>query len=144
MLGFTTTRRISTAFAAVSVLVALAACASVQASPAKADASAATSTSMSMAQEADMRAECKTVHETMMATMADGGMMHEGKMAEGQMMSSAMKSKHMACMELMPELKAEMRANCDAHTAAGMADHMNGMGACGMMQSGADSGGHQP
>jgi len=98
---------------------------------------------MSMAQEADMRAECKTMHESMMMNMADGGMMHDGKMVDGQMTSSAMKSKHQACMELMPELKSEMRAKCEAHKAAGMAGHMNGMDACSMMQLGADSGGDQ-
>lgn len=94
---------------------------------------------MTIAQQTGIRDECKTMHESMMTKMPDGGMTHEGKMTDGPMMSSEMKSKHMACMELMPEFRAEMRAKCEAHKAAGIVHHMNGMVACAKMQSGADS-----
>jgi hypothetical protein len=91
----------------------------------------------------DMKAECMAMHEKMKAKMAEGGMMGHGKMGDGMGMKghemsaeqkSEMHAKHMKCMEMMPEMKAQMHEHMQAHCAV---KHEGGMTEqCKMMQHG--------
>lgn len=123
--------------ASTGLILALAGCAT-QTTPSQASIE---KPSYSKAEASAKRAECKTMHETMMA--------EKGEQTKHQMTPEMMK-KHKTCMELMPEMKAKMQAKCEAQKAKVMepgmmnkeqmnhdmmdADHMQKM--CTMMKQG--------
>ena len=126
------------------IALALTGCANLNGTPENIDASTSETQSMTLAEKDAMRAKCETMQATMMAKMAEGGMMQGdgmmqgGGMAADHMMSPEMKAQHKACMDTFPEMKAEMRAKCEAHMADGMGqgmmDHGAMSGSCPMMK----------
>ncbi|WP_340693196.1 hypothetical protein [Hyphomonas sp.] len=149
--------RLSAALVSAGIVLALTGCASLNGPSANVDA--AETQSMTIAGKDVTRSECEAQHASMMAKMAEGGMMQgdgmmqDGGMAAGHMMSPEMKAQHQACMDMFPEMKAEMRTQCEAHMTSGMSHGMQGDGmmdhdamreTCPMMKSeNNDDGGQQ-
>lgn len=91
---------------------------------------------MDQSDTTEMKAKCMAMHKEMKAKMhakmASGemGMMGEGMMTpEKKAAMQAKHEKHMKCMELMPEMKAEMKEKCMQKHGDGKMDH------CKMMKS---------
>ncbi len=120
--------------ASAGLITLLAGCATAAPTSDTADAKS----SMSMADKTALRAECQTMHDSMMAGKAMGAMPGH------KMMSPEMMEKHQTCMEVMPEMKAQMQEKCAAHKAdtmdhkqmgKGMMNHDQRGQHCAMMQS---------
>lgn len=84
-----------------------------------------------------MRAECKVMHTSVMAKIADD------EMAASQMMTHEMTSKHKACMKMTPEMTAEMRTKHETSKAGHIKD-IRRMVAYPMTQPDADHEGKKP
>lgn len=79
------------------------------------------------------------MHQQMMSNMPD-----EGSSKPHQMMSPEMMAQHQACMQAMPEMRAQMQERCDQMAAQEAASGVAGMRQhCMMMQDGGDSQDHQ-